>query len=63
MSGAISSIAGPAYGRFAKITGMTAKAALIDASCGRPVKRQAPVFQIIYRSNGLFCQYFGRLLN
>ena len=62
MPGAIRGIASTTYGCFAKVAGMAAEATLIDASFGGPVKRQSPIFQIIYCLNGFLCQYLGGLL-
>ena len=62
MSGAVGGIAGAAYRRFAEIARMAAESALIDAPVYRAVKRQAAVFQFVYRVHRLLRQNKGRVL-
>ena len=62
MSGPVSGITGATHRRFAKVAGMTAEAALVDAALGCPVEWQAPVFQIVDRLDGFLRQDVGRLL-
>src|SRR5579859_2140104 len=47
MPGAISRVTGPSNRGFAEVACVAAKAALVDASVGRAVKRQAAMFKLI----------------
>jgi hypothetical protein len=54
--GAIGRIAGPPNRPFAEVARVPAEAALVDASFRGAVERQAAVFQIVDRLDGLFGQ-------
>ena len=62
MPGAVGCVAGPSHRAFAKVAGVAAEPALIDAALRGTVEGQPAIFQIINRLDGFFGQNFGRLL-